>query len=818
MMKVLYYLMKKIKAKKSIAKRPNELYEPLIESIQNMSDSFEIVDFKWRYKYINRNAEKLLGYKKSYLLGKNIFKVFPHMKKTFYPKAKKAIETNKPIKYEYYSERRSKWFEVRIYPLSNGISFYFTDISARKRAEFRQEFISKINSAIAFSLDYNIALQNVAKVIVNYLADYCRIVILEEDGKVKEINADRTNGKKINLMENANHDVNQIIKKGKPEIISKVGKKNVKEYMGVPLIVKGNTIGAITLYSTMPTFIYGKDALALVGGVASRIALAIENMRLFEKVKKEREGMEFSQNVGKIGTFEWDIENNRSTWTQGFSALFGNPPNSSLGSIDKWLSFVHPEEREMLKTVGEKAIREGDKLNVRFRVIWPDKSIHYLATMSSIFRNAQNRAIRMNGVLIDITHRKNIENNLKFLAEASKVLSSSLDYKVTLDAVAKLAVPDIADWCAVDMIDKDGKIERISVAHKDPEKVKWAKKLHRKNPPDMNDPHGLPNVLKTGISELIPLITDELIRKIAKSKKQYDLIRSLGLHSVMIAPIVNQKKIIGAITFVTTKESNRQYSQEDLDIAEKLTNRVALVIENTILYQKSQQATKLRDTFISIASHELKTPITSLKVYTQVLLQQAQKQGDTDMTRYLLKMDQQVEKMNKLIRDLLDVSRMQLGKLTFRKEFFDMDELVKEVADAIQLTTKNHIISINGKAGRVFGDKDRMEQVLINLLINAIKYSPEANRVTINLSKLGKKIVVNVKDYGIGIDKKNQEKIFERFYQVDDSPTASFSGLGIGLYISTEIVKRHGGNLWVESTKGKGSTFSFAIPLKNNFL
>lgn len=508
-----------------------DAHRPLVEAIENMSESFEIIDFNWKYRYINKNAEKLLGHKKSYLIGKNIFKVFPHMKKTFYPKAKKAIVTKKPIKYDYYSARRNKWFEARIYPLSDAISFYFTDISMRKRAEFRQEFISKINSTIALSFDYNIALQNVAKVIVNYLADYCRIVILEEDEKIKEINADNNNSKKINLkiklyenykhMIDAGNGVDKIIKKGESEIIPKVDEKtsknfktrNLKSYMGVPLIVKGNIIGAITLSSTHTNRRYGKDDLALVGGVASRIALALENMRLFEK---------------------------------------------------------------------------------------------------------------------------------------------------------------------------------------------------------------------------------------------------------------------------------------------------------------AQNATKLREEFISIASHELRTPITSLKLYTQVLRQTAEKQHNTDLNYYLFKMDSQVEKLNKLIRDLLDTSKMQLGKLEFKNEYFDILELTKEVVEAIQLTAKNHSIEIRGKAGKVSGDKDRIGQVLINLINNAIKYSPQANKVIVNLAQDNRKAIVKIKDYGIGIDRKNQKKIFQRFYQVDGSHRDATSGLGIGLYVSTEIVKRHGGNLWVESTKGKGSTFSFAIPSNPN--
>lgn len=779
-----------------------DFHKPIVDAIEDMNDSFIMLDSKWRYIYVNRNAEKLLKHKKEKLIGKNIL-AFPILRRSlFYSKAKEAVKTKKPISFENYSKLLSKWMEVRLYPLSDILSCYFTDISPRKRAEFRQEFISKINSTIALSLDYNKALRNAAKVINNYLADYCRIVILDENNQIKETIINHNNPKKIPLVEKLYKDVSeskygleQLLTKGKPEITSIIDDKffekysekpelvkiikqlDPKSYMGVPLIAKGRIVGAITLSSTKPNREYSEDDLALVGGVASRLALALENMRLFEKVQQERERLEFGQSAGKIGTFEWNIENNKSTWTLAFSALFGNPPEANEGTIEKWLDMVHPDDKEMVKKEGEEAIKSGNRLNIKFRIIWPDKTMRYLSVKARIFRNRDNQPMRMVGVAIDITHRKKIENELRFLAEASKVLSSSLNYKATLNSVAKLAVPDMADWCAVDMFEKNGKTVRVTTAH--------------------NTPPGLAKVVKTARPKLYPIANQEL------------------LYSAMIVPIVHGKKAIGAITFANTKESKRVFNQDDLSIAEKIADRAALVIENTLLYQKSQQATKMREAFISIASHELKTPITSLKVYTQVLRQQAEKQGDENLSHYLFKMDQQVEKLNKLIKDLLDASRMQLGKLSFRKSYFDLDELVKEVVGAIQLTT-NHIIIIKGKIGKVYGDKDRIGQVIINLLINAIKYSPEANKVIVNLMNQDDKAVVNIKDYGVGIDKENQQKIFERFYQVNGASNGINSGLGIGLYISTEIVKRHGGNIWVESAKGKGSTFSFAIPSRTN--
>ncbi|MEO8956222.1 MAG: HAMP domain-containing sensor histidine kinase, partial [Ktedonobacteraceae bacterium] len=219
--------------------------------------------------------------------------------------------------------------------------------------------------------------------------------------------------------------------------------------------------------------------------------------------------------------------------------------------------------------------------------------------------------------------------------------------------------------------------------------------------------------------------------------------------------------------------------------------------------------------FISMASHELKTPVTSLKGFSYVLQRRLTKQGDEQSLQYLSRMDAQILKLTKLISELLDISRMQSGKLAFQQELFDLDTLVQETMAAVQAATASHQLQIEGKAeAQVLGDKDHLGQVFINLLTNAIKYSPKADTVLIHLSKNQEQAIVSVQDFGIGISEPHHQKIFERFYQVTDPEERTYPGLGIGLYISHEIVERHHGRMWVESSKkGHGSTFSVALPL-----
>lgn len=223
-----------------------------------------------------------------------------------------------------------------------------------------------------------------------------------------------------------------------------------------------------------------------------------------------------------------------------------------------------------------------------------------------------------------------------------------------------------------------------------------------------------------------------------------------------------------------------------------------------------------KDAFISMASHELRTPVTSLKAFTQVLQRRLRQQPDTDaqVLRVLDRIDEQINRQARLIRDLLDLSKMETGYLALHETWFDLDDLVRETLDMVQPTTQTHTLRLEGATNaQVYGDQERLGQVFINLLTNAIKYSPRADSVLVTLRSDREWAEVAVHDFGIGIAPKHHKHIFERFYQVDDPRTSTYPGLGIGLYIARTIMERHGGRLWIESSAGKGSTFHFGLSL-----
>jgi PAS domain S-box-containing protein len=496
------------------------------------------------------------------------------------------------------------------------------------------------------------------------------------------------------------------------------------------------------------------------------------------------------------------------TWNKGAEQLYGYKSEEIIG---KPVSVLIPPEKKDDFPMIIKQLKQGRKVEhyETKRMTKNGRIVDVSITISPI-RNDEGKIIGASKVARDITDRKKSEEKQKFLQKASSVLGSSIDYETTLKNLAKLIVPQLADYCRIVVAGESNQVKEINVTHADSKKLPLVKELYEQYKNSSNNRAGVGAILKSGKSEMISKITPEVLS--TAKPRLVEIIKELNLQSYMGAPMKIGNRTIGALTFSST-DPERLYTKDDLILAEELARRSALAIENSRLYAESQRAVSLRDEFISVASHELKTPVTSLKLYIQLIKKQAENRGED--TKNLEKMDIQVNKLTGLIQDLLNVSRFQSGKLEYHDEEFDIDDVVDEAIDTIQPTTEIKIIKIDGKNKHsVWGDKDRISQVVANLLTNAIKYSPNADKVIVSSNFKKEFAEVTVQDFGIGIDKKHLPKLFQRFYRVADSTEKTFPGLGLGLYICKEIIKRYGGQMKVVSTKGKGSKFSFSLPYK----
>jgi signal transduction histidine kinase len=284
--------------------------------------------------------------------------------------------------------------------------------------------------------------------------------------------------------------------------------------------------------------------------------------------------------------------------------------------------------------------------------------------------------------------------------------------------------------------------------------------------------------------------------------------------SFLVAGIVQRYISTRLLNLVSTMQQVRKTGNYEKTVVDNGRDEISMLVNNfNILMQQMKENQQRKDEFISIASHELKTPLTSIKGYLELLKEIENKQPNK---QFVLKGLDNVNKLEKLIRDLLDVSKIQSGQMVLEKKEFNIDSLLNETISNMQMVTSTHEIIRHDhlRDEKILGDKLRIEQVLTNLLSNAVKYSPNENKVIVSSKKVNGEVIIKVKDFGMGIPESEQENIFERFYRTKDMPV-TISGFGLGLYICRSIIERHQGKIWVE-TEEKGSAFYFSLPLNNS--
>ncbi|QRN97008.1 AAA family ATPase [Archangium violaceum] len=405
------------------------------------------------------------------------------------------------------------------------------------------------------------------------------------------------------------------------------------------------------------------------------------------------------------------------------------------------------------------------------------------------------------------------ERQATFLAEVGALLSESLDYEETLARLGRLSVRSICDWCVIDIVE-GAEIRRIAGAHKDPAKERVLEELRRRYPPHWDSPQPAAGVLRTGEPLLFPELSDEGIRRLAVDDEHVRICRELGARSSMIVPLVACGQTFGVLSAVSSTPG-RRYGGADLKLVQEVARRAAIAIDNARLYRKTQEAIRVRDEFLSVASHELNTPMTSLTLTLQSMDRAFRAGRSIDpqtMGRLVERSLLQGARLCRLNRDLLDVSRLHAGQLPLELEDVDLGAIVREVVEQFKLEFSQAGCPLTMRdGGRIVGlwDRSRVAQILTRLLSNALKFGA-GKPIEIFLGEEAGMARVAVRDHGIGIDPTRQGRIFERFERaVSDK---HYGGLGLGLYISRWIAEAHGGTIRVQSEPGAGSTFILELP------
>jgi signal transduction histidine kinase len=520
---------------------------------------------------------------------------------------------------------------------------------------------------------------------------------------------------------------------------------------------------------------------------------------------------------------------------------------------------------------------------------------------------------------------QDLRKRMTFLAEASAVLASSLDYNHTLSRVAQLSVPGLADWCAIDMVGPAGEIERLAVAHEDPDKVRWAYELQERYPPDPDAPTGVPQVLRSGEPEFYPEFPQELLDEaIGDDEELRRIIDELGIKSSICVPLIARGRTLGAVTLIAA-ETHPPYTQADFEQAVELARRAAVAVDNARLYREAERGAdaaralgyvgdgvvlldtdgrvlhwnpaaasitnvaeeealgrlvgevvpawdvltshvplvppggaarpvtvpivlggrerwvsisgvdfgdgtvyalqdvteehaleKTRSDFVATASHELRTPLAAVYGAVRTLRRDDVMLSEDDRSQFLEMIESEATRLARIVDQILLAGQLDADAVELDETECDLEEVASGVIESAAVHLPESIsldLTVDG-AAPIRCDENKLRQVLVNLVDNAVKYSPQGGRVELRVRNVNGSCQIEVADEGLGIPPDEHERIFEKFYRLDPQQTQGVGGSGLGLYICRELVERMNGRLHVESEPGKGSRFTVELPLR----
>lgn len=410
----------------------------------------------------------------------------------------------------------------------------------------------------------------------------------------------------------------------------------------------------------------------------------------------------------------------------------------------------------------------------------------------------------------DISDRKHKEDAQRFLAEASKALASPLEQLDAYAELAKLIVPQLADFCVI-VLKKDGQLCSSTAIHTNPEEQKLLEKIEFCHI-ERNTAVGIWKVANTGISELVPSVVDAWLSNATTNNDQLESFKKLNTRSLIIVPLLAREKVLGAVLLGSNKP-DRQFDQYDLNLAEEIASRAALSANNLTLYQQAQDAIQVRDEVLRIVAHDLRNPLNTISLSAQLLTEKLPEERCKDK-KLLQMINKSVALANGLIQDLLDIAKMQAKQLTIDKKLIETKSMLEEIVELNQASFSkkniNFIVELDEYLPPIMADRGRFSQIFSNLLSNALKFTPEEGEIILKTEILKNEIRFIVYDSGPRIPEEQLPFLFKPFWQ---SKKGTKEGAGLGLSITKALVEAHGGNIWVENGKDMGISFIFTIPI-----
>jgi PAS domain S-box-containing protein len=560
-----------------------------------------------------------------------------------------------------------------------------------------------------------------------------------------------------------------------------------------------------------------------------RMRLRVEEAEALLRMHEER--LQLAIDAGQLGIWDWDIVNDRVTWSDRVYELHGLEKGTFGGRVADFATLVHPDDVGQVRAGIESALAGGPAYDIEFRVPLKDGSTRWLATRAEVVRDADGRPIRMVGATYDVTERVELlaaerrsreaaeqaRKRLELLARAGAVLSGSLEPDATLQAIASIIVPEVADWCRIDLIDRDGVMQRALTYHSDPERSRFGTELVAKLKASPQTPGSMSWVAEHGKPHHArfdpPTDYDP-----ARDRDLLTFAEAIGMRSYYMVPLIARGKTLGALGALQA-ESGRPITEDDRALIGELAQRAALAIDNARLFADAQSAlmeaetaNRSKDEFLAMLGHELRNPLAPIVTSLHVM----KLRGDhASEERHII--ERQVTHLSRLVDDLLDVSRITKGKIQLERGLVNLKAVVSRALELTQpaLDRRARPIDLQIPAEPVFvaGDAVRLVQVVCNLLTNAAKFTPREGRIALRLALCGEAAEMSVEDSGKGIAPALLPHVFDLFVQGEQTIDRRAGGLGLGLAIVKNLVQMHGGTVRAFSEgPGHGATFIVRLP------
>ena len=779
--------------------------EPRLEQwLEVVTDGVLALDDAGRPLYVNAGAERILGRGRQTLLGRCLWELLPGLEQGEFGRACQRVRASRePTVVEEYLDALGAWVEARVFPTPGGLLVLLRDVTPLNQVA--TEYAS-LHALVA------------SAPAVAFVTRGPQHVFVLSNARHR-----RWHGEREVLGRGAGEVLRPGQGQGLLEVLDRVygtGEPLVLEQMPFAVEAPGGGLEERLFHLTCQPL---PGAGGRVDGVTVFAFDVTEWVRARWRAERLAEELSLSEVrfrslVVATSTLLWTTDamgcfrEDSPTW-----CAFTGQSYEAWRNGSGWWEAIHPEDRARAAASWKRAFSTRGLFEAEYRLRRADGTYTPVVSRGVPVLELDGSVREWVGSITDITAQRRARQTLEVLTEASTALASTWELAQVLEQFTRCVVPRLAEWCGVFLREERGALERVAFGDVDPVRALHLRKAGLGAPPV---PLALERVLEQGRAQVLPALTEEALALEPDAPRREAGRAFVGLRTLAV-PIRVKGQPRGVLVLLAG-EGYRPHDTDDIQLAEELAHRVAITLEHVRLFElarqerdRAEQANRAKDAFLATVSHELRTPLTAILGWTNILRTTslpAEKQ-----TRALETVERSARAQAQIVDDLLDISRIVAGRMRLEVKPVELGAVVEGVLDVVRPAAIARDIRLETRlegGALVLGDAQRLQQVVWNLLTNALKFTPQGGQVAVRLERRGAQVELEVSDSGQGIAPAFLPHLFERFQQADGSTTRRHGGLGLGLSIVRHLVELQGGTVQAHSEgEGQGSRFSVALPV-----